>query len=142
MTTRTRRTGFNAPPRSPSAPNWLKPLAAAMLTHGEDRAAARFLWQQIAQSEEPWLRRNAERSLLQLQALDVIDQLNAVIARYPPAPGEPHSWADLIRRRVLRGVPYDPNGYALRHRSRDRTVSASRTARRSFRCRRSRRRLQ
>ena len=94
----------------PNAPNWLKPLAAAMLTHGQDRAAARFLWQQIAQSEEPWLRRNAERSLLQLQALDQIDQFNAVVARYPPAAGEPYSWADLIRRHVFLRVPYDPTG--------------------------------
>jgi len=101
---------FQQAAAQPGAPNWLTPLAAAMLTHGEDRAAARFLWQQIAQSEEPWLRRNAERSLLQLQALDEIDQLNAVVARYRPAPGEPHAWADLIRRRVLRGVPYDATG--------------------------------
>ena len=43
----------------------------------QDRAAARFLWQQIAKSEEAWLRRNAERSLLQLQALDQIDQLES-----------------------------------------------------------------
>ena len=101
---------FERAAAQPNAPNWLKPLAAAMLTHGQDRAAARFLWQQIAQSEEPWLRRNAERSLLQLQALDQIDQLDAVVARYPPAAGEPHSWGDLIRRHVLVRVPYDPTG--------------------------------
>lgn len=101
---------FQQAAAQPNAPNWLKPLAAAMLTHGQDRAAARFLWQQIAQSEEPWLRSNAQRSLLQLQALDQIDQLNAAVVRYPPAAGEPHSWADLVRRRVLVRVPYDPTG--------------------------------
>jgi tetratricopeptide (TPR) repeat protein len=101
---------FQRAAAQPHAPNWLQPLAAAMLTHGEDRASARFLWQQIAQSEEPWLRRNAERSLLQLQALDQIDQLNAVVTRFPPPSGEQHSWADLVRRRVLVRVPYDPTG--------------------------------
>ena len=101
---------FQRAAAQPNAPNWLKPLAAAMLTHGEDRAAARFLWQQIAQSEEPWMRRNAERALLQLQALDQIDQLNAIASRFPPAAGEPHSWVDLIRRRVLVREPTDPTG--------------------------------
>jgi tetratricopeptide (TPR) repeat protein len=101
---------FQRAAEKPNAPIWLKPLAAAMLSHGEDRAAARFLWQQIAQSEEPWLRRNAERALRQLQALDQIDQLNAVVGRYPPSSGEPRSWEDLVRRRVLVRVPYDPTG--------------------------------
>jgi tetratricopeptide (TPR) repeat protein len=101
---------FQRAASQPNAPNWLKPLAAAMLTQGEDRAAARFLWQQIAQSEEPWLRRNAERSLLQLQAMDQIDQLNAVVARYPPPSGERYSWTGFVRRRILVRVPFDPTG--------------------------------
>ena len=101
---------FQRAAAQPNAPIWLKPLAAAMLAHGDDRAAARFLWQQIAQSEEPWLRRSAERALLQLQAMDQIDQLNAVIARFPPPGGERYSWDGLISRRVLVRVPYDPTG--------------------------------
>lgn len=101
---------FQRAAQQPGAPIWLKPLAAAMLAHGDDRAAARFLWQQIAQSEEPWLRRNAEHALLQLQALDQIDQLAAVIARFPPAAGDEYSWADLIRRHILLRIPYDPTG--------------------------------
>jgi hypothetical protein len=101
---------FQRAAAQPNAPLWLQPLAAAMLTHGEDRAAARFLWQQIAQSEEPWLRRNAERSLLQLQALDQIDQWNAFVARYPPPSGQQFSWTSLVQRRVLIRVPFDPTG--------------------------------
>src|SRR4029453_14133773 len=66
---------FQRAAAQPNAPNWLTPLAASMLVQGNDRAAARFLWQQIAKSEEVWLRRNAERALLQLHALDQIDQL-------------------------------------------------------------------
>ena len=101
---------FQRAAEKPNAPLWLKPLAASMLARGEDRAAARFLWQQIAQSEEVWLRRTAERSILQLQAMDQIDQLNAVVKRFPPAAGEPYSWPDLLQKHVLVRVPYDPTG--------------------------------
>jgi len=101
---------FQRAAAQPNAPNWLTPLAAAMLTQGKDRAAARFLWQQIAQSEEPWMRRNAERSLLQLQAMDQIDRYDAVIARFPPPSGEQYSWTGLIRRRLFIRVPFDPTG--------------------------------
>lgn len=101
---------FQRAAAQPNAPNWLQPLAASMLVHGNDRAAARFLWQQVAKSEEAWLRRNAERSLLQLQAMDQIDQLDAVIQRFPPAAGEKYSWNDLMRRRVLVRQPVDPLG--------------------------------
>jgi tetratricopeptide (TPR) repeat protein len=101
---------FQRAAAQPNAPNWLTPLAASMLTHSNDRAAARFLWQQIAKSEEAWLRRSAERALLQLQALDQIDQLEAVIHRFPPSSGEQYSWAGLLRRRILIRQPVDPVG--------------------------------
>jgi tetratricopeptide (TPR) repeat protein len=101
---------FQRAAEQPNAPNWLAPLAASMLVHGNDRAAARFLWQQIAKSEEVWLRRNAERSLLQLRALDQIDQLETVVQKYPPPKGEPLSWNSLVKRRVLPGQPVDPVG--------------------------------
>ena len=96
--------------RQPDAPNWLAPMAATMLTHGEDRASARFLWQQLLESEEAWLRRAAERALLQLQALDEIDRIHAGMMRVPLQPGEPPSWEAYIRRGMLKGVPLDPAG--------------------------------
>jgi hypothetical protein len=101
---------FQRAAAQPNAPNWLTPLAASMLSQGNDRAAARFLWQQIAKSEEVWLRRNAERALLQLHALDQIDQLEAVAHKYAPADGEQYSWSGLIKRGVLPGQPVDPVG--------------------------------
>jgi hypothetical protein len=98
----------------PDSPNWLQPLAAGMLTAGNDRTTARSMWNQIRQSEEEWLRRTAERSLRQLDALDVIDALQAVISRVPPPDGQ-YSWPDLVRRGVVRGIPLDPAGtpYAI-----------------------------
>ena len=93
-----------------------------MLTRGDDRARRAFLWQQIAQSEQAWLRRNAERSLLQLQALDQIDQLAAaVVARLPPAAGERTPGTARRAAACCPACRVDPTGHAVRARSRDRT---------------------
>lgn len=104
---------FRRAAAQPTAPNWLLPIAAAMLQQGNDRTTARALWQQILQSDEEWLRRTAERRLLQLDAQDLIDRLAAVVRRFPPAGGQPYSWDDFARRRVLIRVPLDPTGTPL-----------------------------
>jgi tetratricopeptide (TPR) repeat protein len=104
---------FQRAAAQPLAPNWLKPLAASILVQGQDRASARILWEQIAKSEETWLRRSAERALLQLDMLDTIDRIDAAIRRVPLSPGERYSWAMLARRGGLRGVPLDPTGVPL-----------------------------
>ena len=101
---------FRLAAAQPNAPNWLEPIAATMLIEGGDRASARFLLQQILESEEPWLQRMATRSLMQVDALDAIDQLQAYVRRYPLPPGTPYSWDFLIRSGLLRGVPRDPAG--------------------------------
>jgi hypothetical protein len=101
---------FRRAAEQPGAPNWLMPVAAAMLTQGSDRASSRFLWQQILGSDQAWLRRRAEHALLQLDALDQIDQLRVLIVATPRSPGEPYTWEWLVRARRLRGVPLDPSG--------------------------------
>jgi tetratricopeptide (TPR) repeat protein len=101
---------FRLAATQPNAPNWLEPVAATMLIEGGDRASARFLLQQILQSEEAWLQRMARRGLMQVDALDLIDQLQQRVRRFPPPDGGPFSWEWLIRRGVLRGVPADPSG--------------------------------
>jgi tetratricopeptide (TPR) repeat protein len=101
---------FQRAAAQPNAPNWLNPLAASMLARGQDRAAARFLWQQIAKSEEAWLRRSAERALLQLQALDQIDQIEQAVNRVSLAAGGRYSWKWLVDERALPGMPVDPTG--------------------------------
>jgi tetratricopeptide (TPR) repeat protein len=94
----------------PNAPNWLPPLVGSMLTAGEERKAARIVWEQVLQSDQEWLRRTAQRNLLQLDALDGIDQLGAIARRFPPPAGEAHSWEALVRRGILRGMPVDSTG--------------------------------
>ena len=100
---------FQRAAAQPNAPNWLQPVAAAMLARGGDRTSARFLWRQLLNSEQVWMRRNAERAMLQLDALDAIDALESVVRRHTPQ-GRPYSWTDLIARGVLRHVPPDPTG--------------------------------
>jgi hypothetical protein len=100
---------FRRAAAQPGAPNWLLPVAAAMLTQGSDRTSSRFLWQQMLSADQEWMRRRAEHALMQLDALDQIDQIDAVIASVPRRPGEPYTWFSLARA-GLRGVPVDPSG--------------------------------
>ena len=101
---------FQRASEQPNSPNWLRPLMAAMLTSANDRASARFLWQQMLQSDQEWMRRNAERRLQQIDALDLIDRIEAFIKQYPPAPAEAFTWEGLMRRSPLREIPRDVTG--------------------------------
>lgn len=97
----------------PRAPEWLRPLAAAVLAGGGDREASRFLWRQLLSSEQTWMRRTAERSLLQLDTIDRIEAIEAAVRAAPPPSGGSYSWTDLTRRGVLPGMPLDPTGAPL-----------------------------
>lgn len=100
---------FRRAAEQPGAPNWLLPVAAAMLTEGSDRTSARFLWRQMLGADQDWLRRRAEHALRQLDALDQVDRLHAFIRGVPHEPGQPYTWLALTRA-GLRGVPVDPSG--------------------------------
>lgn len=95
----------------PEAPDWIRQLAAVTLAEGGDRTGARQVLSELVRSEEGYIRASAERSLTQLQALDAIDQLNAVVERYRADRGAlPQSWTDLVGRRYLLGIPVDGAG--------------------------------
>ena len=100
-------TWFQRAADQPGAPNWLGPIAAVMLNAGGDRASARLVWRQILASDQDWLRRLATRRLQQLDALDVIDELERVARNNPPPAGGQYSWRWLISQRALPGVPVD-----------------------------------
>lgn len=102
-------TWFQRAAEQPGAPNWLGPLAATM-AGAEDRRTARFLWEEIRGSDQPWLRRTAERSLLQLDALDQIDALQRLVDSLETPAGRRITWNDLVRRRLLSAPPVDPSG--------------------------------
>jgi hypothetical protein len=91
----------------PGAPWFLKSLAATTLAQGGDRESSRTMWQSILKSaENDWLREDAERRLLQLRALDEIDELQKRADRVTADSGRPPSdWTAVLRARV---VPLDP----------------------------------
>jgi tetratricopeptide (TPR) repeat protein len=95
----------------PGAPWWLKSLAAATLAHGGDRQTSRLLWRALAQSpDNEFLQRDARRRLTQLDALDQIDQLTAIVERARrDGVTAPWSWSILFQHGLLQ-VPIDPTG--------------------------------
>jgi tetratricopeptide (TPR) repeat protein len=117
---------FNRAADMSNAPEWIRPLAATTLAQGGDRAGARRLLSELLSSPEPYVRNAGERSLAQLQALDAIDELEALVARYQAAMGRhPSGWPDLVRAGLLRGIPADSSGAAFVYDPASHTVSLS-----------------
>jgi hypothetical protein len=87
----------------PGAPWWLKSLAANTLAQGGDRRSSRIMWQALLQNAEiDWLRREAEKRLAQLKALDDIDLLQKQVDEFAARNGRlPMRW---------NVVPLDPSG--------------------------------
>lgn len=100
----------------PNAPVWMAPLAAATLTQGGRRESSRLLWEQFARSaEDEWFRNEARRRLQQLDAMDQLDRLAAVVAAFRKQYGVPPSgWGVLRQQGYLRGTPVDPTGVPYR----------------------------
>jgi hypothetical protein len=90
------------------APWFLKSLAATTLAEGGDRQSSRMMWQSLLESaDNEWLRGDAERRLLQLRALDEMDELQKRADRVTAESGRPPSnWTAVLRARV---VPLDPS---------------------------------
>ena len=96
----------------PGAPRWLEPLAAVTLTQGGDRATSRQMWRRLAEnSEVDWIRRSASHRLRQLDAMDVIDQLNVLVQQHVARTGRlPRNWHEILGSDTRRGIPLDPEG--------------------------------
>jgi hypothetical protein len=98
------------------APVWMGPLAAVTLAEGGNRKASRLIWQQILQSvSDDWFRKEADRRLKQLDAMDQLDTLTRVVATFEARQGRvPASWAELTRAGYVRGTIADPTGAPYR----------------------------
>jgi hypothetical protein len=70
------------------------------------------MWQAIRESAEvDWLRKDAERRLTQLRALDDLDKLQQAVDRVTASTGAvPDSWRPVIAASGWPGVPIDPTG--------------------------------
>jgi hypothetical protein len=96
---------------TPGAPWWLRSLAATTVARGGDRQSSKAMWEAIRETAEiDWLKHDAERRLLQLQALDTIDALQRAADAYSQRTGQAADFDALTRARVLRGYPLDPSG--------------------------------
>jgi hypothetical protein len=103
---------FDKAAGTPGAPWFLKSLAAVTLAQGGDRRSSRVMWQAIRQSaDNDWLRKDADRRLEQLHALDQIDELQSVVDGVAAATGaRPADWKAVVRAKGWPGVPIDPRG--------------------------------
>jgi hypothetical protein len=106
---------FDKAGQMPGAPWWLKSMAATTLARGGDRRSSRAMWEAIRQSAEiDWLRKDADRRLAQLRALDEIDALQSVVDAYVrqrgTAPATSISWEPIARALGWRRIPADPTG--------------------------------
>jgi hypothetical protein len=96
----------------PGAPFWLRSSAATMHADQGNRASARLLWRQIHDgAENDTVRNIATIRLQQLDAMDGIDQLTALVQRFEQVTGRAASdWRELVAARLMRGIPLDPTG--------------------------------
>lgn len=103
---------FKKAGEQPGAPTWLAPLAATTLAEGGDRQSSRTLWSELLKHTDiDWVRRNAGHRLQQLDAMDVIDELNRRSARFTArAQRPPRDWREFAAAERLRGIPLDPTG--------------------------------
>lgn len=100
----------------PNAPIWMPSLAASTLAEGGSRQASRLLWAEIARAaEDEWFRNDARRQLQRLDAMDQLDQLNAVVKLFQERHGStPADWSALRAAGYLKGTPVDPVGTPYR----------------------------
>jgi hypothetical protein len=103
---------FERGSKLPGAPIWLAPLAATTLTQGSDRQSARLMWRQLRDTMDvEWFKQNAELRLTQIDAMDVVDELNRASQRFAARQGHPpRTWQELVAGERLRGIPLDPTG--------------------------------
>jgi len=95
----------------PGAPEWLKPLAAVTLAEGGNRESSRQLFRELQNSDVPYIRSSAQRRLVQLDAMDAIDDLNRKLDQFREREHrEPKDFGEFARASGLTAVPVDPAG--------------------------------
>ena len=105
---------FERASKMPRAASWLGQLAASTRLQGGNRAGARQMLRGLLDSPEEYLRNSAARTLQQIDALDFLDLLQVRIETYNRTKGQyPGGWGDLVRERLIEGIPVDPQKVPL-----------------------------
>jgi hypothetical protein len=96
----------------PGAPKWLFGLAATTLAVGGSRESSRQLWTELLNNADAsYIQGQAQHRLLQLDAMDAIDQLAASLQHFRDREGRmPRTWQELVTSERLPGIPVDPAG--------------------------------
>ena len=101
------------------APFWMRDLVGLMRIRGGSRETARQVYARYLESEDRNVRAQAVARLNQIEAMDEMDVINALLARYKSEVGScPASLRPLASRLAARGfrlgedlAPLDPAGY-------------------------------
>ena len=103
---------FRKAATQPGAPSWLTGLAATTLAVGGSRESSRQLWTELLNNgDAAYIQGQARHRLLQLDAMDAIDQLTASLQRFKDREGRmPRTWQELVASERLSGIPVDPAG--------------------------------
>jgi tetratricopeptide (TPR) repeat protein len=110
---------YAAGARVPGAPAWLSSMSAQMATKGGSRETARAIYQNMyRQTDDEQMKKLSLSRLLQLQSLDEMDALRALLATHRARTGTcPQAWREVAP--VLRAArfqmdssaaPLDPSG--------------------------------
>jgi len=125
---------FRAGSERPGALPWMRVLGAVVAARGGDLQTSRLLWSEIARTAgNNAIRRSAQAHLAAMEAKQLLEMLDAVLADYCRRRGAPSrisgkgaelgldkargrclpTMHDLIAGGYLRGVPRDPTGEPL-----------------------------
>ena len=107
---------FEKGSENPHAYAWMKVMAADMAQHAGEPALAMEIWKRLYEnSEDKMIRENAAQHIAAIRVDQSIPELERRVAMYRQATGHlPATWADLVRARVLPGIPVDPAGTAYK----------------------------
>lgn len=98
---------------------WMRDLAGVMRIKGGSRDVARAIYKSYLESEDENIRRQAERRLMQLRALDEIDAINIFLDRLKDQPGTCQAKLRSLARKLdglgiainEEMMPLDPSGF-------------------------------
>ena len=101
---------FDRASRLPNA-GGLPALAGTTRAGRRSAIVAAVVGRAAQDGRDDWFKHNAELRLKQLDALDILDQLNTASQRFTAREGRPpQTWDELVAGERLRGIPLDPTG--------------------------------
>jgi tetratricopeptide (TPR) repeat protein len=99
--------------KNPTAAIWMRTFAAELLSKGNNRRSARFLWQEVYEtSENRQIKENAREHLFRLSAEEDIETLQVLVQKVESRLGRKLiSLDELLKMGFFDKVPVDPKGF-------------------------------